>query len=73
MTNYLTWTTSTELQNVWGDFLQLGLDWAYSMLMFWVNFVIANFALILAFVVIGILVKYWKWKIWASKWASVIK
>lgn len=73
MTNYLTGTTSTQLNDVGGSFLQLGLDGAYSMLMFGVNFVIANFALILAFVVIGVLVRYWRSKIGALKGASVIK
>lgn len=72
MTNMLTGTIAAQLNDVGGQFLQLWLDGAYSMLMFWVNFVIANFALILAFVVVGLLVRYWRKKINSSKGASVV-
>lgn len=67
MTNYLTGAEATQMYDAWGKLLQLWVDSSYSIMMFWINFSIANFTLILLLIVIAIIVGFGRKKIFGWK------
>lgn len=65
---------SNQLTAAWGQMLQVWVDGSYTILLFGINFSVANFALMIALIIIGIIVAFGRKKLfWNSRWASVVR
>jgi len=63
----MTGVEATSVTNMGGSFLQLGVDGTYSMAMWGLSFVTANFVLILVTIALGAIIVYAKRKIGGAK------